>query len=130
MTIAFRIVSLAVVCALIGVLLRERVGVMAVLLSLASCSILLIASVHFFAPALEFADRLRQLSALDSSLISPLLKITALGIITQLTESLCEDAGDKALSKTVCICGAVFSVYVSLPLFSAVMDMIEAVLGG
>ena len=130
MTTAFRIVSLAVVCALIGVMLRERVGVMAVLLSLASCAVLLAASLQFLAPALEFADRLRQLSALDASLVSPLLKVTALGIVTQLTESLCEDAGDKALARTVCICGAVFSVYVSLPLFGAVMDMIEAVLGG
>lgn len=130
MATAFRVVTLAVVCAVIGVMLRERIGVMAVLLSLASCAIILFASLHFLAPALEFADRLQQLSSLDSSLISPLLKVTALGIITQLSEGLCEDAGDKALSKTVRVCGTVFSVYVSLPLFGAVMDLIETVLGG
>ena len=130
MTIALRILSLAVVCAVIGVLIRERAGMMAVLLSLAACTVLLLTTLRFLSPVLDFADRLRSLSSLHASLLNPLLKITAMGILTQVAGSLCEDSGDRALGKTVNICGAIFSVYISLPLFQAVLDTIESLLGG
>lgn len=130
MSVAFRILSLAVVCSVIAVLVRERGGVMAVLLSLAACSVILLAAVHFLDPALEFADKLRRLSGLDDSVTGPLLKVTGLGIVSQVAGSLCEDAGETALAKTVNICGAIFSIYASLPLLSAVVDMLERLMGG
>ena len=130
MSTEFRVILLAVICSVLTVLVRERSGVMAVLLSIAACCALLLCSVRFFAPAVEFADRLRSLSGVSSTVTAPLMKITALGILTQMAGSLCEDAGENALAKTVNICGAVFSVYVALPLMSAVMDMLENMLGG
>ena len=52
----YRFLLLAVICAVIGVLVRERSGVMAAVLSLAACSVILLSAVRFFQPALELAD--------------------------------------------------------------------------
>ena len=103
---------------------------MAMLLSMAVCVLSLLVIVRFFAPILEFTEKLREISGLNSAVTAPLTKVAGLGVLTQVSCSLCEDAGEKALAKTVEICGAVFAVYVSLPLMSTVLELLEGVLGG
>lgn len=127
---ALQIMSLAVICAVVAVLVREKAGTMAILLSLAACAFSLLLAFRFFAPVLEFAEKLRDLSGLNGAATAPLLKVAGLGILTQVSSSLCEDAGEKAMAKTVEICGSVFAVYVSLPLMTAVLELLESVLGG
>ena len=130
MTDALQIMSLSVVCAVIAVLVREKAGTMALLLSLTVCVLSLLMIVRFFAPILEFMEKLRELSGLNSSVTAPLTKVAGLGILTQVSGGLCEDAGEKTLAKTVEICGTVLAVYVSLPLMTTVLELLEGILGG
>ena len=130
MTSALQIVSLAVICAVAAVLIREKAGSLAAALSLAFCAAALLLSLRFFGPILDFAERLRTLSGLNGSVTSPLLKSAGLGILTQVAGSLCEDAGEKSLAKTVDICGSIFALYVSLPLMNSVLELMEHILGG
>lgn len=130
MTAALQIMSLSVLCAVLCVLLRERAGALSMLLTMAVCIGAMAVLFRFFDPVLELAGRLRRLSGLGDTVTAPLLKVTGMGLLTQVAGGLCEDAGEKALSKTVELCGSVFAVYVSLPLMSAVIDLLETVLGG
>lgn len=130
MSTALQVISLAVVCAVLCVLLRERTGTLAMLLTLTVCVCALLVMFRFFTPILDFAARLRQLSGLSDSVTAPLLKVTGMGLLTQVACGLCEDAGEKALARTVEICGSVFAVYVSLPLMTAVVELLESMLGG
>lgn len=130
MSVAFRIILLAVVCAVLCVLIRERAGTLSVLLTLSVCISGLVVVFQFVSPILDFAGRLRRLSGLTDTVTAPLLKVTGMGLIAQVAGGLCEDAGEKALARTVEICGSVFSVYVSLPLMSAVVELLESILGG
>lgn len=125
-----QVMSLAVVCAVLCVLVRERAAPLSMLLTLAICAGALVVMFRFFAPILEFVRRLRRLSGLSDAVTTPLLKVTGMGLLTQVAGGLCEDAGEKALARTVEICGSVFAVYISLPLMTAVVDLLESMLGG
>ena len=47
----------------------------------------------------------------QSALLAPVLKAAAVGLLTQLTESFCKDAGQQALAKAVELGGGVLALY-------------------
>lgn len=130
MDTAMQIMSLAVICAAACVLIREKSGSLALALSLTACVAALLLAVRFFSPVISLMERLRDLSGLSSTVTSPLVKIVGLGLLTQMAGGVCEDSGEKALAKTVEICGSILSVYVSLPLINGVLSLLETMLGG
>lgn len=130
MDAALRISSLAVVAAVLCLVVRQREKPLALLLSLAACAAVLLLGLRFFSPVLSVVERLRDLSGLNEAVTAPLLKVTGIGLLTQVAGGVCEDAEERALAKAVEIGGSVLSVYAALPLLSAALELLEEMLGG
>ncbi len=130
MDAALRISSLAVVAAVLCLVVRQREKPLALLLSLAACAAVLLLGLRFFSPVLSMVERLRDLSGLNEAVTAPLLKVTGIGLLTQVAGSVCEDAEERTLAKAVESGGSVLSVYAALPLLSAALELLEEMLGG
>ena len=111
-------------------LLRKNSKDLAILLSLAACSIIAVVLIEFIEPLIAFMEKLRNFTQLDRHLISPMLKCIGIGLLTQISSGICADAGESAIAKLIEICGSAFALYVSLPLFEAVLDMVGLIGGG
>lgn len=127
---AVQIASLGVVAALLCAVVRENERPLAMLLSLAGCAVLLLLGLRFFSPILSVVEQLRDLSGLNEAVTAPVLKVTGIGLLAQVAGGVCEDAEERALAKAVEIGGSVLSVYAALPLMTAVLDLLEEMLGG
>ena len=57
------------------------------------------------------------------------MKATALGIISQIASMLCADAGNSALGKGIEIVAVCAILWISLPLLTALTDLIQDTLG-
>lgn len=130
MEAVFQASSLAVVAAVLCLVVRQQEKPLALLLSLAACAAILLLALKFFSPVLKVVEQLRDLSGLNEAVTAPLLKVTGIGLLTQVAGSVCEDAEERALAKAVEIGGSVLSVYAALPLLSAALDLLEEMLGG
>lgn len=130
MNTVLQMASLGVVAALLCAVVRENGKPLAMLLSLAGCAVLLLLALRFFSPILSVVEQLRELSGLNETVTAPLLKVTGIGLLVQVAGSVCEDAEEKALAKAVEIGGSVLSVYAALPLLTAVLKLLEEMLGG
>lgn len=130
MDTALQLTSLAVVAAVLCLVVRQNGHPLALLLSLGACCILLLLSLRFFSPVLTVAERLRKLSGLNEAATAPVLKVTGIGLLTQLACGVCEDAEEKALAKAVEIGGGILALYAALPLVSSVLTLLEDMLGG
>lgn len=130
MSTVVQIGALAIVAAVLCVLVRTHTGALAVLLSLCASVVILLLSFQFFSPILSVLRQLRELTGLDEAATAPMLKVAGIGILTQTAASICEDSGEKTLSRSVEIGGTVLSLYASLPLISAVLDLMKETLGG
>ena len=130
MEAVIRLSALAVVAAVLCVVVRQQEKPLALLLSLAACSVILLAALEFFSPILSVVEKLRDLSGLNEAVTAPLLKVTGIGLLTQVAAGVCEDAEEKTLGKAVEIGGSVLAVYAALPLLSAVLELMEEMLGG
>ena len=110
-------------------LLHKNNRELSIILSLAACVIIAVILIQLAKPLIEFMERLRSVSGLDKGLLSPLIKTIGIGLLTQISSNICADAGENAIAKLIEVCGGVLALYVALPLFEAVLEMMES-LGG
>ena len=125
-----QIAALAVVAAVRCVILRSYTDMFGMLLSLAGCVLVLVLALRFFSPILVLVEKLRALTGLADAVTEPVLKIVGIGILTQLSGSVCRDAGESSLAHTVELGGTILSLYASSPLMSAVLELMEEMLNG
>ena len=126
----FRFAAFAVVCAILCVVLQKQGTEQAMLLSLAGCAGLLLAAMGALSPAVQFLRRLQELAGLNAAVFAPVLKTAAIGLLTQLAEAFCRDAGQQALAKTVELTGGLLAFTALLPLAGAVTELLQRMAGG
>ena len=130
MDTVMRISALAVAAAVSCCLIRTQNGALSLLLTLAASVAILLLAFHFLSPIMEVFGQLRTMTGLSDTATAPMLKVTGIGLLTQIAGSVCEDAQEKALSRAVEIGGTVLSLYASIPLLTAVLDLLEEILKG
>ena len=124
----FQIVAVAMVSAIACCTVGRQAGALSVVLAIATSVIILLISLQFLQPVLEILDRLQTMTGLSGTVIAPVLKVAGIAILVQIAGTVCQDAGEQALHKSVELAGTVISLYVSLPLVTSVLDLLEEIL--
>ena len=130
MEISWKITALALVAVVLCVLIRENQKPLSVLLSLLACVGMLLLAIVILEPVLEVFRKLEGLSGVEDEIVSPMLKVAGIGLLTQISSGICQDAGENAIGKTVELCGTVLAMYAAIPLLLAVLELVENMLGG
>lgn len=125
-----QVAVIGVITVLLSTLLKKKNGEAALLLTLAACVVIALLLTQMVEPVLEFLRKLRDLTGLDETLMTPMVKAIGIGILTQICANVCLDAGESAIAKLVELCGGILTIYVALPLLEAVIDMVETMSGG
>lgn len=129
MSIFWKAVGGSLVTLVLGLVLKKRNADVATVLDLVICCMLLGIAMGFLSPILDFFQQLAQASRLDNEKLEILMKATALGIISQIASMLCADAGNSALGKGIEIVAVCAILWISLPLLTALTDLIQDTLG-
>lgn len=122
--------AVAVVSALLATIVKKDAATIAVSVSLMGICVLAAFVLTFIKPILAFVRELQALSGLQSTVLSPLIKAVAIGLLSEIASGVCADAGQSALGKFVQLCGAAAALYVALPLFEAVLNLLKSLNGG
>lgn len=130
MSAYLRIAVAAVCTALCALALRRQNAELAMLLTVAGCCVCLAYVLELFAPVQRFLKELYAKTGLDQQLLSPLLKTLGIGLASEFGASICRDAGEQTLSGVVELAGTVLCVLVSLPLMTAVLELVQRLSGG
>ena len=127
MTAPLKLSALALAAALLCLTLKKQSPELALALSL--CALALGAWVILSAlkPVLNLAASLARRAELEEGLTAPLWKCMGLGLLTELTASVCADAGQNALAKLVELGGGILCLAASLPLLQAVLALVEEI---
>jgi stage III sporulation protein AD len=77
------------------------------------------------------ADLLVLVLVADAAQISPVVlaivfKAVGISIVTKLSSDVCRDAGQSSVASGIELAGAFAALYIALPLFKTVMDMIKS----
>lgn len=119
----------AVLLALILIMMQSHHKEMGTLLSLAVCCMVAILAMSYLSPVIDFLRTLETLGSLDSDLVEILMKAVGIGILAEISAMVCTDAGNASLGKAVQLLGTAVILWLSLPLFKALVELLQSILG-
>lgn len=118
-------VLLAVV--MILTLRRQEMGL---LLGMAVCAMAALAAMQYLEPVVELVDSVREFGELDEQLLVILLKAVGIGLLTEIAGMICADSGNSSLGKSLQLLGTAVILWLSIPLFTGLLDLIREILEG
>jgi len=118
-----------VLIALILTLILSKQGKdFSLLLTVLVCSVVSAAAINYLTPVVNFFDRLQSIGKLDPDFIKILLRAVGIGLLAEITGLICSDAGNAALGKTLQFLAGAVVLWMSVPLFTSIIDLIEEIL--
>lgn len=100
-----------------------------VLIAISGCCLVILAAATYLKPVISFIDKLQSIGDLDNDLIHVLLKAVGIGMLSEITGMICSDAGNASLGKTLQILAAAVILWLSLPIFTQLLELLENILG-
>ena len=101
----------------------------AVLVSLGACCAIILLSGNYLDGVLTFISELKEIGNINISFFQVLLKSVGIGIISEIAMLICADSGNGALGKTIQVMSVCTILWISMPLFSALIDLLNQILG-
>lgn len=98
------------------------------LLSLLVCGMVIISSAAYIKPVIEFVNSVQRMSMVDSGMLNILFKVVGVSVTAEIAELICSDSGNSAMGKTVQFMASAVVVWLSIPLMSSLLELIEGVL--
>lgn len=118
---------------LIAMILTSAIGKqekdIAMLLSMIACCMAAMIALSYLEPVLDLLRELETLGQMQDGFLGILLKAAGIALITELTAMICSDAGNGSLAKIMHIIGAAVILYLSIPLFQALLTLVREILG-
>ena len=88
-----------------------------------------VTALSFLQPVISFLQDLEKLGMLPSGILGTLMKITGIGLTTELSAMVCQDSGNSSLAQAVKLLGAAVILSFSIPMLEMFLDVIGSVLG-
>lgn len=100
----------------------------AVLISVAMCCMIISVAMIYLQPAMQFFKKMELTGNLDPEILGILLKATGIAVLSEISCLICSDAGNGTLGKTLQLLATAVILWLSLPLFSKLLALIENLL--
>ncbi len=123
-----KVVSIAIVFAIIILYLRNVNSEIALLASVGAGIILLFYGLQYLSETFLFINKIVELSGIDKEYYKIIFKITAIGYIVEFASSTVNDFGLKSLADKITFLGKIIILTTSLPIFYAIFNLITGML--
>lgn len=128
MVIFWKAAAAALITVILGLSLSKQEKDIGAILSMAVCCMVMVSALIYLEPVLDFLKELEAAGDLQGDFLGILLKVLGIGLVAEIASSVCSDAGNGSLGKTVHIMGSAVILYLSLPVFRSLMDVLSRIL--
>ena len=130
MELYIKAIAGALIALLLCLTLGSRGKETGILLALLVCAMIVGVGMSYLGSVIKFFTQLQDMIGLDDALLGILLKAVGVGLIGEIAGMICADSGQGALSKAVQILTAAVILWIALPLYTQILDIIEELLKG
>lgn len=121
--------TIAILIALIFYLVLQKYGKdISSVLTIVVCSAISISAIEFLVPVLDFLNSLQEISNFDNQMLTTILRCVGIGLLTEITSTLCADSGNSTMGKTLQFLATVIVLWLSIPLFTEMIALIKEIL--
>lgn len=116
------------VAVLLNLCLSKQAKDYSLLLTVLVCCCIAGAAVYYLEQVVSFIQRLNQMAQLDSNALLIILKVVGIGILGEIVTQICADSGNASLGRMLQVLSSAVILWLSLPLFTALIELIEGIL--
>ena len=124
----FQIAAIGLAGTLLSLAVRSYRPEFSVYISIACGIILFMTVIAQFSDILSVVSDVFSRSGYANSYFPVLPKILAIAYLTDLISQVCRDAGENGIASKTEMAGKIFILYVSLPVFTSILSMIDILL--
>ena len=128
MDIYFKITACVFVGVIICLVLTKQNKDIATLLGIFVCCMVAMVAFSFFSPVIDFLNKMQELTGVDQNLFLIMLKTVGIALTGEIASMICADAAYSAMGKALQILSACVVLWISLPLFTMLIELIESVM--
>lgn len=129
MTLFLQVCGAVLLSVILVLTLKNQGKEIGLLLAIGMCIMAALAAMQYLRPVMDFLKSLENLGGLDSTMVTALLKVTGIGMITEIANLICKDAGNESMGKALQLMGTAVILWLSMPLFTALITLIQKILG-
>lgn len=129
MEVFLRATAAVLVAVIMYLVLNSHNKELALLLTLAVCCAVIAAAGQFVEPVMDFLNTLKQVGQLDNGYLSIVLKVVAIGFLSEVAALVCNDAGNATLGKVLQMLAACVILWLSIPLLNNLLELVQNILG-
>ena len=119
----------AVVAAVLAVSVGQQHKDLALLLTVTASLLICLSAFYFLEPVLQFLRTLEAIGEIQSGALGTLLKITGVGLASEIVGVVCQDSGNSALARGVHLLGTAVILSLSVPVLQTLLELTQSILG-
>ena len=123
-----KIIGLGLISLVIIVILKQYKPEFAVYASLAASILILMLVFDKLFDVINLLNNLASKTAINTTYIALLLKITGIAILTEFAVSICKDCGETAIANKMDVGGKIMIISVSIPIISSLLETVTKIL--
>lgn len=128
MTELLKILAVALVTVFAHMLIKQTKPEIAIIISIVGSVIIIMMAVNVLSSVISSFYRIFQQTGVDSALITPLIKIVAIGYIAEFGANICVDAGAGSVADKILFSAKLIILVISMPIISTVIDLVVTLL--
>ncbi len=125
----FQAVAMVLLAVILILTLQKQGKESALLLSVMVCCMVGVMALSFLRPVVDFIRKLQSIASLDEGILRSLVKVVGIAITAEVASLICTDAGNTSLGKSLQLLGACVILWLSLPMLTKLLELVEGILG-
>lgn len=123
-----KILAVALVTVFAHMLIKQFKPEIAILISIVGSIVIIIMAVNVLNSVITSFYKIFQSTGVDTTLLTPLLKIIAIGYIAEFGANICADAGAGSVADKILFSAKLIILAIAMPIITTVIDMVVAIL--
>ena len=123
-----KIMAVALVTVFAHLLVKQTKPEIAILISIVGSVIIIIMAVNSLSSVIMSFYGIFKKTGINTSLLTPLFKIIAIGYIAEFGANICLDAGASSIADKVLFSAKIIILIIALPIINNVIDMVVTLL--
>lgn len=124
----FKILGIAILGALSALLVKEHKPALALCIGFATAVTIFLALLSQIGHVFDLVSMLSSRLSVDTEYIGIILRMIGIAYLTRFGSALCLDAGQQAIAQKIELAGKVMIVVTSIPILTAVLNLLIGIL--
>ena len=123
-----KILAVALITVFANILVKQAKPEIALLISIVGSILIIIMAVDLLSSVISSFYKIFQKTGVETTLLTPLLKIIAIGYIAEFGANICVDAGASGVADKVLFVAKLIILIIAMPIVTTVIDMVVTLL--